>query len=122
MMKKSHHKASLICEAQNFAESTPRKTSILLQVEFAPKVRLEHTPGVKKEGDTVIFKCLAQSNPDTVTYQWFVGGKVQMLVEDVTVMVLPGVDRRSNGDIVKCRVRNRVGTSEETYTLDINCK
>jgi hypothetical protein len=70
----------------------------------------------------VIFKCLAKSNPDTVTYQWFVGGKVQMLVEDVTVMVLPGVDRRSNGDIVKCRVRNRVGTSEETYTLDINCK
>ena len=73
-MKKSHHKASLICDAQNFAESTPRKTSILLQVEFAPKVRLEHTPGVIKEGDTVIFKCMAKSNPDTVTFQWFVGG------------------------------------------------
>ena len=122
MMKKSHHNTSLICEAQNSAESSPRKTSILLQVEFAPNVLLEHTPGVVKEGDTVIFKCLAQSNPDTVTYQWYVGGKEQRLGEDVAVMVLPGVDRRSNGDIVKCRVRNRVGTSEETNTLDIYCE
>ena len=122
MMKESHHNTSLICEAQNSAESSPRNTSILLQVEFSPKVRLEHTPGVKKECDTVIYKCLAKSNPDTVTYQWFVGGKEKSLGEDVSVMVLPGVDRRSNGDIVKCRVRNRVGTSEETHTLDIYCE
>ena len=59
---------------------------------------------------------------DTVTYQWFVGGTEQRLGEDVSVMVLPGVDRRSNGDIINCRVRNRVGTSEETHTLDISCK
>ena len=119
MMKESHHNTSLICEAQNSAESSPRNTSILLQVEFSPKVRLEHTPGVMKEGDTVIFKCLAQSNPDTVTYQWFVGGNEQRLGEDVSVMVLPGVDRRSNGEKVKFRERNRVGTSEETDTLEI---
>ena len=87
-----------------------------------PKVRLEHPPGLITEGDTVIFKCLAQSNPDTDKYQWFLGGKEQRLGEDVSVMVLPGVDRRSNGDIVNCRVRNRVGTSEESHTLDIYCE
>ena len=53
-MTKGHHNTSLKCEAQNRAESSPRKTSILLQVEFAPKVSLEHTPGRIKEGDTVI--------------------------------------------------------------------
>jgi hypothetical protein len=122
MMKESHHNMSMRCEAQNSAESSPRKTSILLQVEFAPKVRLEHTSGVMKEGDTLIFKCRAQSNPDIVTYQWFVGGTEQMLGEDVSVMVLRGVERRSNGNIVKCGVRNRVGTSEETFTLIIFCE
>lgn len=121
-MKKTHHNTSLTCEAQNSAESSPTKTSILLQVEFAPAVSLEHKPAVMKEGDTVIFKCLAHSNPDTVTYQWFVGGKQKSLGEDASVLVLPGVDRASNGAIVKCQVRNSIGKSEETHTLDIYCE
>ena len=122
VMRKTHHNTSLTCEAQNSAESSPRSTSILLQVEFAPAVSLEHNPTEMKEGDTVMFKCLAHSNPDFVTYQWFVGSKEQELGEDTSVLVLPGVDRSRNGAIVKCQVRNSIGKSEETHTLDIDCE
>ena len=51
-MKKSHDNTSFICEAQNSAESTPRKTSILLQVYFAPEFRLEHIPGMRDSTST----------------------------------------------------------------------
>ena len=121
-MKKSHHNTSLYCEAQNSAEKTPRRASILLQVEFAPYVTLVQTPGVLKEGDTGVFTCLAQANPGTVTYQWFLAGKEQSVGGNASQLELPGLDRRNNGEIMKCRVTNRVGKSEETQTLNILCK
>ena len=91
-------------------------------MEFAPSVTIEHTPAVLKEGDTVIFQCRAQANPDNVTYQWFVDGKEQALDENASKLVITGLKRGNNGEIVKCRVRNTVGKSEETKTLDIFCK
>ena len=121
MMRRSHHNTSLTCEAQNSAESSPRKTSILLQVEFAPVVSLQHSPVAMREGDTVKFKCLVQANPENVTYAWFVGGQEQSQGGDPSILVLPSVTRSSDKDIVKCRARNSIGTSEETHTLNINC-
>ena len=37
-------------------------------------------------------------------------------------MRIPKIDRKMNGKIVKCEVFNDIGKSEETETLDINCK
>ena len=121
-MRRNHHNTSLTCEAQNSAESSPRTTSILLQVEYSPLVRLQHTPVVMKEGDTVQYKCLVEANPGNVTYQWYLGGEEEWVGGDQSLLVLPGVTRRSNGNIVKCRVGNSVGYSEETNTLDIHCE
>ena len=121
-MRRSHHNTNLTCEAQNSAESSPRSTTILLWVEFAPLVTLQHTPEVIREGDTVKYKCLVSANPGDVSYHWSVDGDEQLLGGDHSVLVLPGVTRDMNNDIVKCRVGNSIGYSEETDTLHIHCE
>ena len=121
-MRRSQHNTNLTCEAQNSAESSPRSTSILLMVEFAPLVTLQQTPEVITEGDTVKYKCLVSANPGDVSYQWSVDGDEQLLGGDHSVLVLPGVTKDMNNDIVKCRVGNSMGYSEETNTLDIHCE
>ena len=36
--------------------------------------------------------------------------------------VLPGLNRSSDGEIVKCQVSNSIGKSEETFSLEIYCE
>ena len=119
-MSRTMQNTSLICEAQNSAESSPKKSSILVQVEFAPHVRLEQTGGVIREGKSVVFRCIAQANPDRVTYKWSVGGEEYTVREKG--LVLTRVDRDDNGKIIKCSVSNSVGRSEDTHTLNVHCK
>ena len=122
MAARQHHNTSLTCEAQNSAESVPQSTEMKLLVEFAPSVRLERSPAVLREGDTAIFKCLAEANPANLSYRWFLGGREMEGGEDGSVLVLPGLNRTSAGQIVKCQVRNYIGKSEETYSLQIYCE
>ena len=119
-MSRTMQNTSLICEAQNSAESSPKKSSILVQVEFAPHVRLEQTGGVIREGKSVVLRCIAEANPDKVTYKWSVGGEEYTVRENR--LVLTKVSREDNGKIIKCRVSNSVGRSEDTHTLNIHCK
>ena len=119
---RQHHNTSLTCEAQNSAESVPQSTEMKFLVEFAPSVRLERSPAVLREGDTAMFKCLAEANPANLSYRWFLGGREKEGGEDGSVLVLPGLNRTSAGQIVKCQVRNYIGKSEETYSLQIYCE
>ena len=122
VMARHHHNTSLTCEAQNSAESVPQATEIKLIVEFAPSVRLERRPAVVREGDSAIFRCLAEANPANLSYRWFLGGREMEAGEDGSVLVLPGLNRTSAGQIVKCQVSNYIGKSEETYSLQIYCE
>jgi hypothetical protein len=42
--------------------------------------------------------------------------------EDNTVLLLANVTRAMHDTIVKCEVKNEVGKSEESETLDISCE
>ena len=119
-MRRQMHNTSITCEAQNSAEKSPSKTSILLQIEFAPYVTLETSSVALKEGESVLFSCIAEANPTEVTYHWSVEGEEQDDAEER--FVISRVTRQDNGKIVKCRVKNRVGISEDTHILNIHCK
>ena len=122
VVARQHHNTSLTCEAQNSAEAVPQSTRVNLLVEFAPSVTLERTPAVVREGDTAIFRCLAEANPANLSYRWFLGGREMEGGEDGSVLVLPGLNRTSAGQIVKCQVTNIIGKSEETFSLQIYCE
>ena len=122
VVKKQHHNTSLTCESQNSAESVPQSTAIHVMVEFAPSVTLERSPAVVKEGDTAMFRCRAEANPADLSYRWFLGGHEMAGSEDGSLLVLPGLNRSSDGEIVKCQVSNSIGKSEETFSLEIYCE
>ena len=121
-MKRRHHNTSIVCQAQNSAETSPSNTAVLLWVEYSPSVTIEQTPRVVREGNTVVFTCRGEGNPGKLTYQWFVGGKEQRLGEEESRLVMAGVGRGDNRERVQCRVTNTVGSTEETITLNISCK
>ena len=122
-MKKYHHNTTITCEAQNSAESVPQSTSIKLFVEFAPSVTLKKSPAIVKEGDKTQFRCQSHAKPPQVSFQWFLDGEmVDGVEEDGSVLRLDKLNRSAAGKIVKCQVTNSIGKSEETYSLDINCK
>ena len=122
VVKRQHHNTSLTCESQNSAESVPQSTVIKVMVEFAPSVTLERSPALVKEGDTAKFKCEAEANPADLSYRWFLAGHEMTPTENGSMLVLPGLNRSSAGQIVKCQVSNSIGKSEETYSLEIYCK
>ena len=121
-MKRIHHNTSMVCQAQNSAQTSPTNTAVLLMVEYSPSVTIEQTPRVVREGNTVVFTCRGEGNPGKVTYQWFVGGEEQRLGEEESRLVMAGVGRGDNRAIVQCRVTNPVGSQEETIILNISCK
>ena len=121
-MRKSHHNTSLTCEAQNSAESVPQSTAVRLSVQFAPSVRLEVEPAELREEDTATFRCVSRANPAAVSYRWTVGGVAVRGAGDRNTLVLHGLNRTSAGSIVKCEVSNSIGRSEDTFSLNINCK
>ena len=39
---------------------------MLVEVEFAPWLRLQHSPAKLREGDAAVFRCRAKANPNKV--------------------------------------------------------
>lgn len=75
------------------------------------------------EYDTVVFTCSAHANPSDVTIRWYRndepcdpedGRKDKLVIKHVT--------RRMNGETVTCEVRNSVGTTKTTHTLNVYYK
>lgn len=53
--------------------------------------------------------------------RWYINDEAVM-GEDNTVLLLANVTRAMHDTIVKCEVKNEVGKSEESETLDISCE
>lgn len=73
------------------------------------------------EGDNVKFECLANGNPDKLTYQWYVDGR---RIHDVTGhrLFLEDIDRRLHEAWVRCEVTNSIGRTEASTQLNVYCK
>ena len=54
-------------------------------------------------------------------FRWFVDNNI-ITGNHGTELRVASIGRDYNGKIVKCEVKNVIGKSEETETLDINCK
>lgn len=64
--------------------------------------------------------CFAEANPSEVTYRWYVNSHEQD--ETGTELVLRNISAAMHDSIVKCKVKNAVGESEDSETLFISCK
>ena len=121
--KKRHHNKSFTCSASNIADRSRRSVSLLLKVRYAPSVTLTSSSksGLVQEGDTIQFHCSAHSNPHATGYSWDVDGqKAHGFQSDY--FVITNISQAYHNSIVKCEVRNEIGKSEETETLQVRCE
>ena len=122
-LKKRHHNKSFTCSASNIADRSRRSVSLLLKVRYAPSVTLTSSSksGLVQEGDTIQFHCSAHSNPHPTGYSWYVDGqKAHGFQSDY--FVITNISQAYHNSIVKCEVRNEIGKSEETETLQVRCE
>lgn len=91
--KKEHHNTSFTCQAQNTADRTYRSVKLKLEVKYAPKVSVSVIGGALAggripEGAEVRLSCHADSNPNDVSYKWYIND--ELVVGDYTTeMVSP---------------------------------
>lgn len=120
MPKKRHHNTTFTCSASNIADRSRRSVSILLYVRYAPSVRLSTSqrPGLLREGETIQFKCHAHANPPPLEYSWYVDGQRANGFES-DFFLITNISQSYHNAIVKCEVRNEIGKSEETETIQV---
>ena len=100
-----------------------RSVSILLYVRYAPSVELTSSTrsGLVQEGDSLQFHCSAHSNPRPTGYSWYVDGQKANGFES-DYFVITNISQAYHNSIVKCEVRNEIGKSEETETIQVRCE
>ena len=121
--KKRHHNKTFTCSASNIADRSRRSVSLLLHVRYAPSVLLTSSSrsGSVQEGDSLQFHCKAHANPHPTGYSWFVDGqKASGFQSDY--FVITNISQAYHHSIVKCEVRNEIGKSEETETIQVRCE
>ncbi|KAJ6639043.1 Irregular chiasm C-roughest protein [Pseudolycoriella hygida] len=85
--QKEHHNTTLTCQSQNTADRNLKTAQVNVEVKYAPTVQLtiensnEPNDGIR-EGDEAKFYCLADANPNVITYKWFVNE--ELVVGDYT--------------------------------------
>uniref|UniRef100_A0A182QTQ6 Ig-like domain-containing protein n=1 Tax=Anopheles farauti TaxID=69004 RepID=A0A182QTQ6_9DIPT len=122
--KKEHHNTTFTCQAQNTADRTYRSVRLKLEVKYAPKVSIAVIGGALNggrilEGTEVRLSCRADANPLELTYRWYVGDELSE-ANHAAELLISNISRRYHGTTVRCEVRNAVGKSEESVTLDIS--
>ena len=120
-MSDSNNKVRRWEEVQHFFYR--RSVSILLYVRYAPSVRLStaQRPGLIREGETVQFRYRAHANPPPLEYSWYVDGQRANGYES-DFFLISNISQSYHNAIVKCEVRNEIGKSEETETIQVRCE
>ncbi|XP_078713284.1 kin of IRRE-like protein 1 isoform X1 [Lampetra fluviatilis] len=105
------------CRASNAAAPDGKQTSVRLNVQHPPTVRLSVHPQPVQEGETVKFTCSATANPDITGYRWAKGGA---LIEGATENTYETtVDHSYFTEPVSCEVHNAVGSTNVTTLVDV---
>ena len=119
--KKGYHNKNITCQAQNAAERSPRRATLLMEVKYAPKVTVTLEQDRIVEFEPVRLSCHAEANPPNVVYKWYINDEIAY-GDYSTQLTIASVTRKFNLAAVKCQVTNAVGKSEATQTLNVQCK
>lgn len=133
---KSDHNKRVTCRSSHPTMRNQSTAAILLEVKYAPEVKLEvvrikaspatTSPPLSSNslhaqvGDSLRIKCIADGNPgkETLVYEWFKDGDV--LVGDHREEILfDNIDKSFHGVEIKCQVTNPVGVNRASVKLNI---
>ncbi|CAG0923881.1 unnamed protein product [Notodromas monacha] len=93
---RDHDGQNLTCSVMNSAAAgNPLKTSITLNVKYAPSITLKTIPEKISESDDVILNCSAVANPPDIRFQWIFDG--ERILETSKQLEILSVNRRKAG-------------------------
>ncbi len=119
---KEMHNASFVCEVWNDAMMHARHARVRVEVRYPPSVSVDSLrPVVPKEGEKVLYQCLAESNPAVDRYQWYlddvpIPGQFGHLYE------VANVTRAHQFRQLKCTAENALGKADGVKTIEVQCK
>ncbi|XP_033125305.1 kin of IRRE-like protein 1 [Anneissia japonica] len=106
------------CQVTNAALNEPYKAIIDLDVQYKPVVVIESSHQTVKENNEVIFNCVADANPDTMTYAWY---RSDVIIEGASEAQLQKrITKNDNGVTFKCVATNAVGSGEDSIQLNVH--
>ncbi|XP_015280818.1 PREDICTED: B-cell receptor CD22-like [Gekko japonicus] len=119
------HGKSLICSLKKRNWSEISKSTMQLDVKYAPKdVRVIASPGtIMREGETLSLECRTKSsNPEVSEYLWY---KDDQLMDDQPK--LKRIEFETEGDkhsgAYRCEAKNSVGSlKSEELRIDVQCE
>ncbi|CAH1797854.1 unnamed protein product [Owenia fusiformis] len=109
------------CQATNEAlvSVAPKKTRGSLEVLYAPEVSMTVEPNREmKEGGSVNFKCQAEGNPNTITWKWFEDME-ELPDSSQDHFTLKNIDKSKHGKKISCEATNSVGSSKQSFLLNV---
>lgn len=133
---KNDHNKKVTCRSSHPTMANQSTASILLEVKYAPEVKLEvsriegHLQSALQQnsgkslhgqvGDSLRFKCTGDGNPgnEALTYVWYKNSET-IIGDYREEFVLENIDKSFNGVEIKCQVRNSVGANEASIKLNI---
>jgi len=109
---------SLTCSASNAAFKEPRNSRALeIQLKYKPKLELNVTSEIIKEGQNLVVKCNTQAYPKEVTYKWFIND--DEMKETGNILTMENVGKELNNAELRCEAENSVGKSMTSKILNI---
>ncbi|XP_047541036.1 irregular chiasm C-roughest protein-like isoform X1 [Vanessa atalanta] len=115
--KHEHNNQTFTCQAQNTADRAYRAASIRIEVKYPPRVKIHINNGKRVlEGKDAVINCVAEGNPNNLTYRWFLN---DLVVGNTSELIIKNVTRAHNGAVLKCMVSNEVGKNEDSGILHV---
>merc|ERR1712013_41520 len=109
---------SLTCSASNAVFKEPKNSRALeIQLKYKPKLELNMTSEIIKEGQNLVVKCNTQAYPKEVTYKWFIND--DEMKETSNILTMENVGKELNNAELRCEAENSVGKSMTGKILNI---
>ncbi|XP_068785569.1 cell adhesion molecule 4 [Struthio camelus] len=118
-VERKDHGAIVTCEATHPAlRGQRRQTQYMLDVQYAPTVRIHPSQSILREGDTLVLTCAVTGNPLPTEVAWSrangsLPGGARAAGAELTLPALSPGDNGTYG----CTARNRHGRAAARYLL-----
>ncbi|XP_043935365.1 cell adhesion molecule 4 [Protopterus annectens] len=110
---------TITCEASHPALNRQKKQlHHILDVQYSPTVKLQHPPGVLREGDNLGLKCTVKGNPQPTSVTWSRLNDTLPAHSDIQgdVLTIPALSMLDNGTYI-CEASNIHGRASDQYIL-----
>ena len=119
---KKNNNQRISCNANNSDGKHSKSSQTILKLLYKPEVKVRQGSSEgENPGDTTQFNCFSKSYPRVTDVEWYVNGE-KLPGETQDILLLKAVHMDMSGTIVKCVVKNIIGSGEDQIKIQLKCK